>query len=178
MSNIQRKTRRAGRGSFQDLRIHARIKKTKPCILVSSSCLVETYPWTAVIFRVKKIWFVNKLGMKNRSWDLPPRLPSGWSIRNMDANDSRASEPPSGPRGAEAWLRVTPIPSALTRADTGKKPTSAAQSKGGPRSPRLSYILLDLMDSVGPGLQINPGNLQGTSEKWSGVGKAQGDRSN
>lgn len=81
------------------------------------------------------------------------------SIRN-----SRASEPPPpGPRGAEAWPRVTPLHLHQHRLARGK--TYLRRSKGGPQSPRLSYILLRLMDSVGPGLQINPCNLQGTSEK-------------
>lgn len=79
MQNIQRKMRQAGRGGFQDLGIRARIKK-KTRILVSSSCLVKTYPWAAVVFRVKKMWFVNKLGMKNGSQALPHRLPSGWVL--------------------------------------------------------------------------------------------------
>ena len=56
-----------------------------------------------------------------------------------------------------------PTPSAPTQAGTGE--TYLSRSKRGPRSPRPPYILLRLMDSVGPGLQISPCNLQGTSEK-------------
>lgn len=86
----------AGRGNFPGLRIHSR---KKPTWIPGSYCgPVKTYPWAAVIFRVKKIWFLNNPRMKNRAWEVPLMMLSCLSLQETGILMSRSlSEPPPGP---------------------------------------------------------------------------------
>lgn len=61
-----------------------------------------------------------------------------------------------------------------SRANTGKKPASAARSKGGPQSPRLSYILLHLMDSVDPACKLILATYGERLRNEAGWGKPRG----